>query len=266
MDVTSKVVALLRQRLGAKFVDARQRYQSNYPYADSASMRYIVVHHTATGRDTGLDTIETEHKARGWSGIGYHAIIRRGVLYLISSLDIERAHTFGRNRDGLGVCLTGNYAYGEVPQGEDVDLLREFIRAVDEGYGHRKEVVGHGQVAVAGHGTACPGNALLALLATIRSAAAGEGADGLAALEAAIEAALEAEHAVRGLRFNPAAGLWKAAGVPAGYLPSTNEIDIAVGQTPYVGQRYENGQEARDRLYVYTAKAGGQVRKFARKG
>lgn len=88
----------------------------------------------------------------------------------------------------------------------------------------------------------------------------------MATTEAAIEAALEAEHRVRGLRFNPTAGLWREAGVPSGYLPSTNEIDIDVAGTAYVGQRYENGQQARDRLYVYVPKAGGAIRKFARRG
>lgn len=260
----NKLATMLRERLGSRFVDVRSRYESNYGYADSNAMRYLAIHHSASGRETTLDAIEREHKGNGWAGIGYHAIVRLGMLYLVSSPDKERAHTYGRNREALGVCVTGNYAYGQLPADEDLAVLRSFVATLDEYYGHKKELVGHSQIALQGHGTACPGNALLTMLPTLRQ---GGNTDNTAALEAAIEAALEAEHTVRGLRFNPGASLWKAAGVPGGYLPSTNEIDIQVGGVTYIGQRYENGQQSRDRLYVYAPKANpGATYKFTRRG
>lgn len=74
------------------------------------STNYIVIHCSAThkGMDIGAKEIGRWHADRGWSGIGYHSVIRRNG-------DIEEgrdyhevgAHVKGYNSESVGVCLVG---------------------------------------------------------------------------------------------------------------------------------------------------------------
>jgi len=72
--------------------------------------KYITVHCSATPpkMDVTASMIRDWHKARGWSDIGYHYVIR-----LDGSLEIGRpfrktgAHVKGHNKDNIGICLIG---------------------------------------------------------------------------------------------------------------------------------------------------------------
>lgn len=56
----------------------------------------------------GATDIDAWHKARGWSGCGYHFVIRRtGVIEKGRPLDRKGAHTRGHNHDSVGVCWVG---------------------------------------------------------------------------------------------------------------------------------------------------------------
>lgn len=71
---------------------------------------YIVVHASATKpeSDIGADEIDDMHKRRGWSGIGYHAVIRRdGEIEFGRHFDEAGAHVQGQNYRSVGVCLVG---------------------------------------------------------------------------------------------------------------------------------------------------------------
>lgn len=77
-----------------------------------SDIKYIVVHCSATlpKQDIGVKEISDMHRAKGWAGIGYHAIIRQnGVLELGRSLDVQGAHVgeVGHNHHSWGVCLIG---------------------------------------------------------------------------------------------------------------------------------------------------------------
>ena len=98
----------------------------------------IILHCSASDFGTAL-TIDKWHKERGWSGIGYHAVIMNGIphaSYLTAGRDgtsfrvkvlngqIEMgrafdadddidaheqgAHAFGFNKDTMALCLIGN--------------------------------------------------------------------------------------------------------------------------------------------------------------
>lgn len=77
----------------------------------------LVVHCSATPvtMDIGVKEIRSWHKAKGWSDIGYHYVIRLdGTLELGRDLDGDGdvqdevgAHAYGFNRNSLGVCLIG---------------------------------------------------------------------------------------------------------------------------------------------------------------
>ncbi len=74
------------------------------------STNWLVVHCAATrpDQDIGRAEIDKWHKARGWSGIGYHYVIRRD-----GSVEVGRpvaeigAHVEGHNSDSVGICLVG---------------------------------------------------------------------------------------------------------------------------------------------------------------
>ena len=73
-------------------------------------VNFIVVHCSATppGMDIGAAEIDAMHKARGWSGIGYHMVIRRnGAVEPGRPLTEIGAHTKGHNYESVGVCMVG---------------------------------------------------------------------------------------------------------------------------------------------------------------
>ena len=64
------------------------------------SIRYLVVHCAATPpeMDIGAKEIDLWHRQRGWSGIGYHFVIRRdGRVEAGRPLDRPGAHAQGFN-------------------------------------------------------------------------------------------------------------------------------------------------------------------------
>lgn len=71
---------------------------------------WIVVHCSATRaiQDIGANEITRWHKAKGWSDIGYHFVIRlNGALELGRSTSLQGAHVKGHNHNSIGICLVG---------------------------------------------------------------------------------------------------------------------------------------------------------------
>jgi N-acetylmuramoyl-L-alanine amidase len=70
----------------------------------------IIVHCSATPPTMDVDakTIDSWHKERGWSGIGYHFFIKRnGQVEIGRPLEKSGAHTKGYNSTSIGVCYAG---------------------------------------------------------------------------------------------------------------------------------------------------------------
>ena len=73
-------------------------------------IKHIVIHCSATveGQDFSAHDIDRWHKGRGWSGIGYHYVVR-----LDGSIEEGRpewkigAHVKGKNRHSIGVVYIG---------------------------------------------------------------------------------------------------------------------------------------------------------------
>ena len=75
-----------------------------------SDIKYIVIHCSATPprSNIGAKTIDQWHKDRGWSGIGYHVVVRRdGTLEFGRPFDKVGAHAYGVNRVSWGVCMIG---------------------------------------------------------------------------------------------------------------------------------------------------------------
>lgn len=70
----------------------------------------IIIHCTATpeGRDLTVEQIRKQHKAQGWSDIGYHYIIYRdGTVNIGRDVDISGAHCVDHNAHSIGIAYVG---------------------------------------------------------------------------------------------------------------------------------------------------------------
>lgn len=96
--------------------------------------RYIVVHCSATeaGHDVGRAEIDGWHKARGWSGIGYHGVIRLdGAFEWGRDLHAVGAHTKGHNKSSIGLCLIGGLRDGAPYPTFNASQLKTLKKALD---------------------------------------------------------------------------------------------------------------------------------------
>lgn len=70
----------------------------------------IVIHCAATRGDVTREQIDEWHKANGWSGFGYHGLIRTNGDYEVGRpFSRTGAHAKGYNAKSIGICLAGGY-------------------------------------------------------------------------------------------------------------------------------------------------------------
>lgn len=121
-------------------------------------IRRAFIHSSATkpSMDIGRDEIDDWHKQRGWSGIGYHLVIRRDGTHEIGrDVDVKGAHTGGHNHDSIGVVLVGGVSNSGKPEANFTDMqFRTLSRVVDE------LLVTYPGISILGHrdvaATSCP--------------------------------------------------------------------------------------------------------------
>lgn len=95
----------------------------------------IIVHCSATpeGKDFTVKDIDRWHRQRGFSGIGYHAVVyRNGSVEWGRPIPQVGAHCTGQNSNSIGVCYIGGVASdGKTPKDtrtpEQKQSLRELI-------------------------------------------------------------------------------------------------------------------------------------------
>lgn len=114
----------------------------------------IVIHHTATDGDVSAATVHSWHINQGWSGIGYHYLIRvDGTIERGRAENTIGAHAgSGVNVDSIGIALAGNFETS-IPTTKQIDALIELIINIESRYG-QLVIVGHKDV----YKTACPGS------------------------------------------------------------------------------------------------------------
>ena len=103
-------------------------------------MKYLVVHCSDSPHrgDTAAD-VHRWHTAKGWSGIGYHAVIQEdGTIEQGRPLYWQGAHVKGHNRDTLGVMLFGISYFTPEQFISLEELLNEWLELYPDA-----EVVGH---------------------------------------------------------------------------------------------------------------------------
>lgn len=131
----------------------------------------IVIHHSASGRDTTtVADITRWHIEKKYDGIGYHRVIEGDGEVKMGRAD-ERigAHAYGANTGSLGICLTGNFDT-EKPSPAQVEALVQVLAALCKRHGlPASAIVGHRDTIA----TSCPGENLYDQLPAIRTRVAG---------------------------------------------------------------------------------------------
>lgn len=117
----------------------------------------IVIHcsDTPNGREHGVDDIRRWHKERGWSDVGYHAVIKiNGDIELgrdsaLSGKDfVQGAHVAGHNKNSIGICLIGRDEFTK----DQMLSLEGLVMTLKSSYPDA-EVLGHADLD---SGKTCP--------------------------------------------------------------------------------------------------------------
>jgi N-acetyl-anhydromuramyl-L-alanine amidase AmpD len=116
---------------------------------EPTDIKYIVIHCSATraSGDIGFKEINQWHISRGWSGCGYHFIVKRdGTLEVGRDQDKVGAHTKGHNRVSWGICLVGGLDEEGNPENNFTSSQLNTLRLIIGGLKNiapSAEVLGH---------------------------------------------------------------------------------------------------------------------------
>lgn len=113
----------------------------------------IVIHH-ADATTCNAHMIHQWHLARGWSGMGYHFLVRKegGIVETGRPINTIGAHCTGQNNDSIGICFEGDFDR-ETMTNEQLQTGRELIAYLREIYGQNIRIVRHKDLMA----TDCPG-------------------------------------------------------------------------------------------------------------
>ena len=117
----------------------------------------ITIHCTDTenGRNYSASQIDADHKARGWSGIGYHYVIQpTGSIEEGRPVNKIGAHVLGDNEDNVGIALVGRNRF-TLSQFKSLKLI--FYALEDKFKIHGSRIYGHREFDSAQkQGKTCP--------------------------------------------------------------------------------------------------------------
>ena len=127
----------------------------------------IIIHHTGGADiDAYAEQIHQWHLNNGWSGIGYHFVIRKdGTIERGRPIWAVGSHAYGANSDSIGIHLSGEFTYN-TPTEKQIESLALLIANLCEEYKipvDRKHIIGHRETMA----TDCPGNILFNMLGMI---------------------------------------------------------------------------------------------------
>ena len=111
----------------------------------------IILHCAATpdGKDFTAADIHSWHKQKGWSGIGYHYVIKiEGTVESGRPEYWPGAHAKGHNSKCIGICMIGTDEFN----GEQWYQLRKLVGQLMTKYEGVK-VIGHNEIS----SKTCPG-------------------------------------------------------------------------------------------------------------
>ena len=124
----------------------------------------VVVHHIgmANNDDVSAETVHQWHLNNGWSGIGYHFLIRKdGSIEEGRPLGTVGAHVYGENRHTIGINLVGNFENASPTEAQKISaahLIASLCTVYQLDPVWESTVKGHRDF----NATACPGRYLYA--------------------------------------------------------------------------------------------------------
>jgi N-acetyl-anhydromuramyl-L-alanine amidase AmpD len=127
----------------------------NYQWKGTLTKRskteMIVLHHAAAKSCTA-EQIHQWHLNNGWSGFGYHFLIRKdGKIYRGRPENVVGAHASGHNSKSIGICFEGDYTAEIMPKAQ-LEAGQELVAYLKNKYGIT-QVKGHRDLMA----TSCPG-------------------------------------------------------------------------------------------------------------
>lgn len=145
-----------------KFRDAHLMFTS---LCKRATTDMLVIHHSNGGNDVDFsaERIHAMHLNVGYSGAGYHFVIRKdGTVEAARPEWAVGAHAVGENYHTIGICLSGDFSIA-MPTCEQIDSLAELIHDLCRDYHipcDRQHIVGHCDLM----STDCPGHGVYSQL------------------------------------------------------------------------------------------------------
>jgi hypothetical protein len=145
-------------------VDIKETDLSFNSLSERSYTDMVVIHHTGCNDiDASAEQIHGWHINNGWSGIGYHYVIRKdGTIERGRPEWAIGSHAYGENSHTIGIHLSGDFEQAE-PTSDQIERCAELVADICDRYGlpiDRDHVVGHGELMA----TSCPGTNLQALL------------------------------------------------------------------------------------------------------
>lgn len=103
----------------------------------------IIIHHT--GNTKTIQKIINLHVNKNkWTSIGYHFLIgKNGQIYYSRDLSSPGAHTYGFNKEAIGIGFFGNFNKNQ-PSEKQIEIGKKLILLLKENY-KIKKVLGHNQ-------------------------------------------------------------------------------------------------------------------------
>ena len=124
----------------------------NEAFSERSRTDYIALHHAEWSKCTVQD-IHATHKAKGWSGIGYHFFVRKdGTIYSGRPIWAIGAHVQGMNNCSIGICAEGAYMTETMPAAQKAAIAR-LIDYLKTNYYPNAKIVGHREIG----DSDCPG-------------------------------------------------------------------------------------------------------------
>lgn len=215
----------------------------------------IAIHHSAGPVNETWRQVAEYHVGpdRNYAGIAYHLGIRNGRVAYLGGIEKGRACVGQLNHRVICVCVTGDYTkIGLAPQDEAAlkRVVAVLQRWAEQSLSRRLRVKGHGELP--GQSTACPGDALKAILPA------------LAAIGTAVEsgpgpALLARGEALRAMKLNRLAAIQKVV-FKDGYVPVSAEFT----DNGYTAQLAEHLSTGAVRVYYASPSNWNNVRFFQR--
>ena len=136
----------------------------------------VWLHHGAAGSSTiatARSYARYHIENRGWLDVGYSFVVAEGKVLEGRGAGRQGAHTAGQNTTSHGICIAGEYT-SRPPSDEDLDALRWLLaHGAEQGWWPTAQLTG-GHRDAPGASTACPGDALYALVPQINGSPAGD--------------------------------------------------------------------------------------------